>query len=530
MLVEKPITTTLEEADALLAIARRTGAVLQTGHVERFNRAVRAALELVDGPRFIESNRLAPFNPRGSDVAVVLDLMIHDIDLVRTFVGGGVSSVSAVGVPVLTPFVDIANARITFEAGAVANITASRVSRERMRKLRIFQESGYLSLDLAAGTGEFYRLRKDVDLAALVRDAQGAQALESFVERIPVSGTGRRAAAPGARGVRPGRRRRGAGRRHGRRRPRSARRRADHRARHRANAARALGSPNGHEPCVRFCSSPERRPATCTRRASRASSYARGAPYTLTGIGGDQMKAAGVELIEHTGNLAVMGFVEVLEYIPKHLALLRELKTRLQERQRRRRRAHRLSRLQHARRGGERRDRRSRAVLHHAAGVGVAHGSRREARANGHESRGHSAVRGEAPSQGTASTRRSSDIRCSTAPRRCRTARRRERRSALSPDDRVLALFPGSRKQEIEHLLDAFVAVARELERRVPGPQAHRRRGAAHHARRRTMPVPDGAIVVVHRAARGRCRAVQERHDDARGGGGRMSAWPWRIA
>jgi predicted dehydrogenase len=186
VLIEKPIATTLDEADALLAIARRTGAVVQTGHVERFNRAVRAALPFVDAPRFIESNRLAPFNPRGSDVAVVLDLMIHDIDLVRTFVGGGVSSVSAVGVPVLTPFVDIANARITFDAGAVANITASRVSRERMRKLRIFQQSGYLSLDLAAGKGEFYRLRKDVDLAALVRDAQGAQALESYVERVAV--------------------------------------------------------------------------------------------------------------------------------------------------------------------------------------------------------------------------------------------------------------------------------------------------------------------------------------------------------
>jgi predicted dehydrogenase len=186
VMIEKPIATTLEEADDLLAIARRTGAVLQTGHVERFNRAVRAALPYVDQPRFIESDRLAPFNPRGSDVAVVLDLMIHDIDLVRTFVGGGVSSVSAVGVPVLTPFVDIANARITFEAGAVANITSSRVSRDRMRKLRIFQQSGYISLDLGAGTGEFYRLRKDVDLAALVANAQGAQALESFVERIAV--------------------------------------------------------------------------------------------------------------------------------------------------------------------------------------------------------------------------------------------------------------------------------------------------------------------------------------------------------
>src|SRR6478735_3322097 len=174
VLIEKPIATTLEEADALLAIAKRTGAVVQTGHVERFNRAVRAALPYVDVARFIESDRLAPFNPRGSDVAVVLDLMIHDIDLVRTFVGGRVASVSAVGVPVLTPFVDIANARITFEAGAVANITASRVSRERMRKLRIFQQSGYLSLDLGTGEGEFFRLRGDVDVAALA------------VERIPL--------------------------------------------------------------------------------------------------------------------------------------------------------------------------------------------------------------------------------------------------------------------------------------------------------------------------------------------------------
>jgi predicted dehydrogenase len=186
VLIEKPIAVTLEEADGLLAIAKRTGALVQVGHVERFNRAVRAVLPYVDAPRFIESDRLAPFNPRGSDVAVVLDLMIHDIDLVRTFVGGGISSVAAVGVPVLTPFVDIANARLSFESGAVANITASRVSRERMRKLRIFQRSGYISLDLATGAGEFYRLRTDVDLAALVRDAQGAQALESFVERIPV--------------------------------------------------------------------------------------------------------------------------------------------------------------------------------------------------------------------------------------------------------------------------------------------------------------------------------------------------------
>src|SRR5204863_10051204 len=125
VLVEKPIATTIEEADALLAIAQRAGALIQIGHVERFNRAIRGALPYVDHPRFIESNRLAPFNPRGSDVAVVLDLMIHDIDLVHTLVGGPVSELSAVGVPVLTPFVDIANARLGFASGAVANITAS---------------------------------------------------------------------------------------------------------------------------------------------------------------------------------------------------------------------------------------------------------------------------------------------------------------------------------------------------------------------------------------------------------------------
>jgi predicted dehydrogenase len=182
-LIEKPIATTLDEADEMLALAHANGAIVQTGHVERFNRAIRAALPYVDAPRFIESDRLAPFNPRGADVAVVLDLMIHDIDLVHTLVGGRASSVLAVGVPVLTPFVDIANARLTFDSGAVANITASRVSRERMRKLRIFQQSGYLSLDLGSGEGEFFRLRGDVDIAAL---AAAPLALEQFVERIPL--------------------------------------------------------------------------------------------------------------------------------------------------------------------------------------------------------------------------------------------------------------------------------------------------------------------------------------------------------
>ena len=182
-MIEKPIAATLAEADEMLALATQHGAIVQTGHVERFNRAIRAAIPYVEAPRFIESDRLAPFNPRGSDVAVVLDLMIHDIDLVHTLVGGKAASVAAVGVPVLTPFVDIANARLTFDSGAVANITASRVSRERMRKIRIFQQSGYLSLDLGAGNGEFYRMRGDLDLATM---ASAPLALEQFVERIPL--------------------------------------------------------------------------------------------------------------------------------------------------------------------------------------------------------------------------------------------------------------------------------------------------------------------------------------------------------
>lgn len=184
LFIEKPFTETLAEADELIARAADAGVVLQVGHVERFNRAVRAAMPYVDGPRFIESDRLAPFNPRGSDVAVVLDLMIHDLDLVHTLVRVPVTDVQAMGIPVLTPQLDIANARLTFANGAVANITASRVSRERMRKLRIFQQSGYLSLDLAAGTGEFFRLRPDFDPSQLAR---APRALEDFVERVELS-------------------------------------------------------------------------------------------------------------------------------------------------------------------------------------------------------------------------------------------------------------------------------------------------------------------------------------------------------
>ncbi len=183
LLIEKPLASSLAEADEIVAAAERAGALLATGHVERFNGALRACEPYLERPLFVESHRLAPFGPRGTDVAVVLDLMIHDIDLVLSLVGRPVLSVDATGVPVLSRSVDIANARLNFDGGAVANITASRVSLERMRKLRLFQRSGYLSLDLAAGRGEFLRLRPGALPAAGV-------SLADVVERVPLAGDG----------------------------------------------------------------------------------------------------------------------------------------------------------------------------------------------------------------------------------------------------------------------------------------------------------------------------------------------------
>jgi predicted dehydrogenase len=160
-LMEKPLAATVAEADALIAAARRGGLQLQVGHIERYNRALRAAEPYLDGPRYIESQRLAPFQPRGTDVAVVLDLMIHDLDLVLHLTGGAdATEVRASGLSVLSNHLDIANARVEFANGTVALATASRVSRERIRRLRLFQPNGYFSLDLAAGGGEFMRLRQ----------------------------------------------------------------------------------------------------------------------------------------------------------------------------------------------------------------------------------------------------------------------------------------------------------------------------------------------------------------------------------
>ncbi len=177
LLMEKPLADSVAGAEALVRGAARAGVVLQVGHVERFNRAVRAATPYLEEPRFLQIDRLAPFQPRGTDVAVILDLMIHDLDLVLELVRAAVTDVRATGVPILTPHVDIANARIEFANGAVANVTASRVSRERTRRLRIFQPTGYFSLDLAQGTGDFFRLKPGWQRLR-------ATALEHIVEHV----------------------------------------------------------------------------------------------------------------------------------------------------------------------------------------------------------------------------------------------------------------------------------------------------------------------------------------------------------
>jgi predicted dehydrogenase len=148
VLVEKPMTATLEEGRRLIEAARRAGRILQVGHLERFNAAVRAVQPILTVPRFIESARLAPFKQRGTDVDVVLDLMIHDIDLILSIVGSPVTAIDAIGTSVFSKEIDIANARLRFANGCVANATASRVSMKTERRLRLFQDDAYASLDL----------------------------------------------------------------------------------------------------------------------------------------------------------------------------------------------------------------------------------------------------------------------------------------------------------------------------------------------------------------------------------------------
>jgi len=147
VLIEKPVTTTLPEADELIRLAASQKRIAQVGHLERFNPAVRATIPLLTQPMFFEVHRLSVFTPRSLDVDVVLDLMIHDLDIVLSFANSPVKEVRAVGLPILSAKVDIANVRVELESGCIANFTASRVSTERVRKLRFFQPRQYLSLD-----------------------------------------------------------------------------------------------------------------------------------------------------------------------------------------------------------------------------------------------------------------------------------------------------------------------------------------------------------------------------------------------
>jgi predicted dehydrogenase len=215
VLVEKPITRTLAEADDLVAAAEAGGRILQVGHSERYNAGVQALAKRVQDPGFIEVHRMGPFPGRGTDVDVVLDLMIHDIDIILTLVKAPVTAVSAVGVPVISEQVDIANARIEFASGCVANLTASRVSGERLRKIRVFQRDTYFVLDYASQELHLFRpapisgpdrarlTRVDIPVA---RAEPLRQELEDFVDSVRsrrppmVSGeAGRQAVAVAAR-------------------------------------------------------------------------------------------------------------------------------------------------------------------------------------------------------------------------------------------------------------------------------------------------------------------------------------------
>ncbi len=186
VLVEKPITETVEQATRLIDIAKRRNAVLQVGHLERFNPAVRALEPLLHNPRFVESVRIAPYQDRGTDVDVVLDLMIHDIDLIQFIAGSPIERVEAVGAAVISDKPDVANARIRFEGGCIANVTASRTSLKVERKIRIFQEACYFSADLHQKAVSVYRksdsavgpLRLPISIEQLECDGDDALRLE----------------------------------------------------------------------------------------------------------------------------------------------------------------------------------------------------------------------------------------------------------------------------------------------------------------------------------------------------------------
>jgi len=186
-LIEKPFTTELKDADALIDIANSKDLILQVGHVERFNSAFNATLKIIKDPKFIECHRLSPFPNRSLDVGVVLDLMIHDIDIILGLISAKIKTIESVGINVLTSFEDIANARITFENGCVANLTSSRVSDDVLRKIRIFQENTYISLDYKEAKARVYR-KKGLEISKenlpIEKEEPLQKELESFIDCV----------------------------------------------------------------------------------------------------------------------------------------------------------------------------------------------------------------------------------------------------------------------------------------------------------------------------------------------------------
>uniref|UniRef100_A0A7C4UGU7 Gfo/Idh/MocA family oxidoreductase n=1 Tax=candidate division WOR-3 bacterium TaxID=2052148 RepID=A0A7C4UGU7_UNCW3 len=189
--VEKPLTFSLEEADELVNLAKSKNVLLQTGYVERFNPAFIAVKKIIKEPLFIESHRLSPFTGRSDDLSVVLDLMVHDIDIVLYFVKSPLKSISATGVPIISNYIDIANARLEFENGATANITASRISKDKMRKIRFFQRYSYISINLLENYAEIYNLKMIDGKMCIERNVEKGKNIEplyledlSFAEAI----------------------------------------------------------------------------------------------------------------------------------------------------------------------------------------------------------------------------------------------------------------------------------------------------------------------------------------------------------
>lgn len=187
--IEKPVTDTSEQANELVKLSQNKKIKIQIGHIERFNAAILALDNYNISPMFIETHRLSQFNPRGTDVSVIQDLMIHDIDIILNLVKSKVKRIDANGVAIITDKIDIANARIKFENGCVANITASRISQNKMRKMRLFQKSAYISIDFLQNTSEVFRLgdgKESDNSIALTEFVQGENKVKIYYERPPV--------------------------------------------------------------------------------------------------------------------------------------------------------------------------------------------------------------------------------------------------------------------------------------------------------------------------------------------------------